>query len=142
MAIRYCIGCFGCWVKTPGECSNAADDSRRVRREYINTDFALFASPVIMGFTSALLKRAHDKLLPLLLPYFEAHHWEAHHASRYARYPGVGLLLEAGPDTDAEDTQIITEIYRRDAINFKAPFRFCRLTSEPVEEVAREINRL
>ena len=22
--IRYCIGCFGCWVKTPGECSAAA----------------------------------------------------------------------------------------------------------------------
>ena len=20
MEIRYCIGCFGCWVKTPGEC--------------------------------------------------------------------------------------------------------------------------
>jgi len=142
MDIRYCIGCFGCWIKTPGECSNAADDSPRVCREYINADLVIFASPVIMGFTSAVLKRAHDRILPLLLPYMEAYHWEAHHVPRYERYPDTGLLLEAGPDTDAQDIQIITEIYQRDALNFKASFRFTRLTSDPVEEVAREINRL
>ncbi len=69
MDIRYCIGCFGCWVKTPGECSNAADDTHTIRREFINSNLVLFASPIIMGFTSALLKRAHERLLPLLLPY-------------------------------------------------------------------------
>ncbi len=142
MDIRYCIGCWGCWIKTPGECSNAVDDSRTVCREYINSDLAVFASPVVMGFTSAVLKRAHDRLIPLLQPYMEAYHGEAHHVSRYASYPDVGLLLAAGPDTDAEDIRIITEIYRRDAINFKAPFRFSRLTNDRVEEVAREINRL
>ena len=20
LPLRYCVGCFGCWVKTPGEC--------------------------------------------------------------------------------------------------------------------------
>ena len=44
MDIRYCIGRFGCWDKTPGECSNVAYDTRDVRREYINSDFVLFAS--------------------------------------------------------------------------------------------------
>jgi len=68
--IKYCTGCFGCWVKTPGECV-VPDDTRDIRREYIHSDFVLFASPVIMGFTSALLKKAHDKRIPLLHPYFE-----------------------------------------------------------------------
>ena len=81
MDIRYCIGCFGCWVKTPGDCSNAADDTRDVRREYINSDFVLFASPIIMGFTSALLKRAHERLIPLLLPYSRFFDGESHHTS-------------------------------------------------------------
>ncbi len=118
MDIRYCIGCFGCWVKMPGECSNATDDTRNVRREYINSDFVLFASPIIMGFTSALLKKAHDRLLPLLLPYLLVDQWETHHVARYDRYPQIGLLLEKGRDADQEDIEIISDIYKRDAINF------------------------
>ena len=139
MDIRYCIGCFGCWVKTPGECI-VADGSHDICREYINSDFVLFASPVIMGFTSALLKKAHDKLLPLLLPYSELVQNEVHHVSRYEKYPVMGLLLGKSKDTDEEDIKIVSDIYRRDAINLKTSFCFTKLISNPVEEVANEIN--
>jgi len=141
MDIRYCIGCFGCWVKTPGECI-VTDGSRDICREYINSDFVLFASPIIMGFTSALLKKAHDKLIPLILPYFEIVHNEFHHSSRYEKYPLMGLLLEKGKDTDEEDIKIVSDIYRRDAINLKTSFCFTKLTDDSVEEVANEINRI
>jgi len=141
MDIRYCIGCWGCWVKTPGKCI-VADGSYDVCREYINSDLALFASPIIMGFTSALLKKAHDKLIPLILPYFEIVQNEFHHLSRYDKYPVIGLLLEKGKDADEEDIKIISDIYRRDAINFKTSFCFTKLTSDPLEEVTSEINRL
>jgi multimeric flavodoxin WrbA len=139
--IKYCTGCFGCWVKTPGECV-VPDDMRDVRREYIHSDLVLFASPVIMGFTSALLKKAHDKLIPLIHPYFELVQNEVHHLSRYDKYPLMGLLLGKGNDTDEEDLRIISDIYRRDAINLKTSFCFAKLTSDPVEEVANEINRI
>jgi len=141
MDVRYCIGCFDCWVKTPGECK-VADGSRDICREYIDSDFVLFASPVIMGFTSALLKKAHDKLIPLLLPYLELVQNECHHVSRYQKYPLMGLLLEKGKDTDEEDVKIISDIYMRDAINFKTSFCFTRLTDDPAEAVANEINRI
>ncbi|MBN1191863.1 MAG: flavodoxin family protein [Dehalococcoidales bacterium] len=141
MDIKYCTGCWGCWVKTPGECV-AADDSREICRVCINCDLVLFASPVIMGFTSALLKKAHDKLIPLIHPYLEFVHGEVHHKARYDKYPLIGLLLEKGRDTDNEDIEIISDIYRRDAINFKTSFRFTRLTSDPVEEAANEIDRI
>ena len=139
--VRYCIGCWGCWLKTPGECI-VADGSRDICREYINSDLVLFASPVIMGFTSALLKKAHEKLLPLLHPYFELVQGEVHHIARYDKYPLMALLLEKGKDTDEEDIKIISDIYRRDAINLKTSFSFTRLTSDSVEEVASEINRI
>ncbi len=141
MDIRYCIGCFGCWVKTPGDCSNAADDSRTVRREYINSDLAVFASPVIMGFTSALLKRAHERMLGLILPYARFFGGESHHVVRYDRYPLMALLLQPEADGDDEDLEIITDIYRRDAINFKTTFQFSKLTTDPVKEVADAIDR-
>jgi multimeric flavodoxin WrbA len=139
--VRFCIGCWDCWLKTPGECF-VADGSRDICREYINSDLVLFASPVIMGFTSALLKKAHEKLLPLLLPYFELVQNEIHHVARYDKYPLMALLLEKGKDTDEEDIEIISDIYRRDAINFKTSFSFTKLTSNPVEEVSNEINRI
>jgi len=141
MDIRYCVGCFNCWVKTPGECI-ATDASRDICHEYINSDFLVFASPIIMGFTSALLKKAHDKLLPLLLPYFEMVQNEFHHSSRYEKYPLMGLLLEKGEDNDEEDIKIISDIYRRNAINLKTSFCFTKLTDDSIEEVANEINRI
>ncbi|MBA7664260.1 hypothetical protein ES703_72317 [subsurface metagenome] len=141
MDIRYCIGCFGCWVKTPGECV-VKDDSRDICRECINSDLVVFASPIIMGFTSALLKKAHDKLIPLIHPYYELVQNEVHHLARYDKYPLMGILLEKGKDTDEEDIKIISDIYRRDAINLKTSFCFTRLTDDSVEEVANEINRI
>lgn len=141
MDLKYCRGCWGCWVKTPGECV-VKDDTREIRRYCINSDLALFASPVFMGFTSALLKRAHERLLPLIHPYFELVDGEVHHLARYDKYPLMALLLEKGEDTDEEDIKIISDIYRRDAINLKTSFCFTRLISDPIEEVASEINGL
>jgi len=141
MDLKYCRGCWGCWVKTPGECV-VKDDTREIRRQYIHSDLALFSSPIVMGFTSALLKRAHDKLIPLIHPYFELVDGEVHHLPRYDKYPLMGLLLEKGKDVDEEDTKIIPDIYRRDAINFKSSFCFTKFTSDSIEEVVNEINGL
>ena len=139
MDIRYCIGCFGCWVKTPGECYNITDGTRVVCSDYINSDVVIFASPVIMGFTSALLKKAHDKLIPLLTPYVRLFDGESHHIARYSRYPFIGLLIQPNENTDSEDIDIISDIYQRDAINFKSSVIFTRTTSSPVEEITNAI---
>lgn len=99
MEIQTCTGCWGCWVKTPGECV-AKDDSAEVCRAAIHSDLVLHASPVIMGFYSALLKKAADKMIPLVHPYVTADQGEAHHWARYDRYPLLGLLLQREANTD------------------------------------------
>jgi multimeric flavodoxin WrbA len=139
MNIRGCTGCFDCWVKTPGECV-MPDESRTVRREFLGSDVVLFASPVIMGFTSALLKRAQDKLIPLLHPYFAIIGREFHHRRRYEKYPLFGLLLEREDDTDAEDIEIIRQIFRRNALNFHTSLRFAESVDFPVEQAADAID--
>jgi len=110
--------------------------------DLLESDFVLFASPIIMGFTSALLKKAHDKLIPLIHPYLEIVQNEFHHLARYEKYPAMGLLLEKSKGADEEDIKIISNIYMRNAINLKTLFCFTTLTTDPVEEVANEINRL
>ena len=141
MDIKYCIGCFGCWVKTPGEC-RSRDESREVCRAYINSDFVLWASPVIMGFYSSMLKKVTDKFVCLVHPYGEFVDGEVHHLPRYEHYPKTGLLLEKGADSDDEDIQIISDIHSRTALNFKSSLAFTKLTLDPVEEVADAINRI
>ena len=78
MSLRYCIGCWGCWVKTPGECV-CRDASLEMDRAVINADFVLWAAPLKMGFPAALLKMAKDKHLPLIHPYMVVDQGEAHH---------------------------------------------------------------
>ena len=138
MDIKYCTGCFGCWVKTPGECV-VKDETPSIRRAAINADFVLWASPVRMGFYSALLKTVTDKFTPLLLPYGEIVYGETRHVARYEGYPVQGLLLEKGPGTDDEDIKIISTIQEQTALDYKKTLAFTKLTHEPVADVARAI---
>jgi hypothetical protein len=138
MDTSYCTGCFDCWVKTPGQC-RTADEGHEINRAYINSDFVLWASPVSMGFYSALLKKITDKFVGLVHPYAEFVDGEMHHSPRYDNYPLAGLLLGKSIGTDDEDIRIISGIHQRTALNFKTALAFSKLTADPVEEVAAAI---
>lgn len=139
MNIQNCNGCFGCWVKTPGECV-IQDDSLNMRQAVIQSDFTLYASPLKMGYASALLKKAMDKSVPLIHPYFALVNNEIHHQARYRHYPVVGLLIEKERDTDDGDLRIVTNLFSRTAINMKSGLVFSMDTSHSPEEVARLIS--
>ncbi len=136
--LKGCIGCWGCWVKTPGECVKR-DDSARVCQAAISADLLLLASPLVMGFTTALLKRATDQMIQLVHPYFVIEGGEAHHRARYAHYPKFGLLLGAGGGSDDEDIEITTAMWKRTARNMKSSLVFTAVASRSAEEVADEI---
>lgn len=139
LELRPCTGCFGCWTKTPGACV-VRDESAMVCRATINADLVLWASPLIMGFPSALLKRALDKSIPLVHPYFAIVEGEFHHQARYARYPQAALLLaperSVAPAIGAEAMQITERIFARTALNLKSELLLCACTTRPANEVA------
>jgi NAD(P)H-dependent FMN reductase len=139
LSLRYCIGCWGCWVKTPGQCSNGDATCLAMDRAVINADFVLWAAPLKMGFPSSLLKMALDKHLPLIHPYTLVDQGEAHHRKRYAQSPRVGLLLEKEAGTDARDLQIVSDIFCRTALNFKTRLEFSLTSETPPVELARRI---
>jgi multimeric flavodoxin WrbA len=134
-----CTGCWGCWVKTPGECL-FEDDTVDIRRQVIHSDWVIFLSPLVLGFTSALLKKVQDKFIPLVHPYIELVNNECHHIKRYEKYPKIGLLYAPETDTDDEDLAIISDIYRRFALNFKSELSLFRSIEEPIENLVHEID--
>jgi multimeric flavodoxin WrbA len=138
MDIRHCTGCWSCWWKTPGVCIHR-DDMRNVYRGILSADLLLISSPVIMGFVSALMKRAGERFVPLLHPFFAIRNGEWHHRGRYDRYPAFGLILGKDDDTDDEDIAIITAIYRRQAVNFLTTLSHAFTTDRPVKEACDAI---
>jgi multimeric flavodoxin WrbA len=136
--LKGCSGCWGCWVKTPGECAKR-DDSALICRAVIGSDLTVLASPMRMGFTGSLLKRAADQMIPLVHPYLLIEGGEMHHRPRYAHYPLMGLLLAPGPDTDAEDLEITQHLWSRMARNMKSSLAFTTIATISAKEAADEL---
>ena len=133
-----CIGCFGCWVKTPGMCV-IDDESRAINHELIHADFVLWASPLVMGFPSHYLKTKIDRSIPLLHPYFEIVQGEVHHLSRYSQYPVYGLLLQKDDDDDSSQVQLTADISARTALNSKSYLAFADTIDRPAAEIIEKI---
>jgi len=106
-------------VKTPGVC--VIDDAGRdLAKKAIQCDLLTFVTPITFGGYSYQLKKAADRLIPLILPYFQLVGGEVHHQKRYAQYPvllGLGTL--PGPNEAQE--QLFRTLVRRNAINFRNP---------------------
>jgi multimeric flavodoxin WrbA len=117
--IRHCVGCFGCWVKTPGECM-IDDAARGIAREFVRSDLVVMLTPVTFGGYSYELKKALDRIICVISPFFQIIDGEVHHKPRYDRYPdllAVGAL--AAPDEESES--IFTTLVGRNAINMHSP---------------------
>ncbi len=148
MDIKYCCGCWSCWMKTPGECSQK-DEMPQILRSIIHSDLTVFTTPVVMGFVSSHIKKVNDKMIPLVHPHIGIFGNECHHLKRYEKYPALGLMLlgesgqEAGKeDLTRENQSIITDIYKRMAINMKTELAFSIFSKGDAEVLENEINRI
>ena len=119
--IAYCTGCFGCWVQTPGECI-IKDYEESVVRAMVQSDLIIYLTPVVFGGYSSILKRALDRQIGRVLPYFVKIDGEVHHPKRYEKQQSlisVGFMEKS--DTEMED--IFKTLVARNAINMWAPYQ-------------------
>ncbi len=139
--IHGCTGCFSCWLKTPGVCV-FDDDGPEFLRSLIHSDLLLFASPLVMGFPSALLKNAIDRFIPMALPFIEMADGECRHPMRYESTPPLALLYDPEPDTDEEDIDIVSTVFKRFARNAHTRFLFSMPLSADPTEASHEIENI
>jgi multimeric flavodoxin WrbA len=119
LQIAPCTGCFGCWLRTPGECVND-DDGRDMLRQLVQSDGVILLTPVTFGGYSSLLKRALDRSIPMISPFFATLGGETHHRRRYAHHPRMAMLgLTA--DDNPEEEQVFRTLAARNALNFHEP---------------------
>lgn len=117
--IAPCQGCFGCWIRTPGECL-IQDESKDIVRAFTKADLLVLLTPVTFGGYSSELKKALDRGICFVSPFFMTVQGETHHKPRYDRSPrllGVGVAI----GEDQEAGQIFRSLVRRNALNFHSP---------------------
>jgi len=118
--IADCRGCFKCWVKAPGICI-IDDYGREAAARLINSDLLIFLTPVVFGSYSYQLKKALDRMIPLISPYFKKIKGEIHHRKRYSKYPSI-LAVGIMEEIDEAQSQIFKELVQRNCINFHSPY--------------------
>jgi multimeric flavodoxin WrbA len=121
MDVKKCIGCFSCWVKTPGVCA-LNDDGRKLPEEWARADLVVYSTPVFLGSYSPRLKTQLDRLIPVLLPYFKKFDGETHHPQRYPKKKALVAFGLLKPGSEAE-AGTFDQLVHRNALNMQA--RFC-----------------
>jgi multimeric flavodoxin WrbA len=117
--IADCLGCFGCWIKTPGECV-IDDAARHIAKKLMHTDLVVFVTPIVFGGYSYELKKILDRQICRELPFFTKVNGEVHHQPRYGKHGNlvaVGVLAQ--PDAGSE--AIFKTLVSRNAVNMHAP---------------------
>jgi len=124
LKIGTCLGCFDCWVKTPGKCI-IKDDMDNILRKTILADLVIYITDVLVGYISGKLKLIHDRTLPLIHPYMDIYKGEFHHLRRYPKYPRIGLvLIEKKHKIEDEVYDIIKNGYERLSYNVRSELLF------------------
>jgi len=139
LTIKNCTGCFGCWVKTPGECFQK-DDMPLICSGIMKSSHTIFITDVKVGFVSAELKRVNDKMIQLIHPFMDIIDKEVHHHKRYKKYPYMGLILIDSEDVTEEVIEIINGCYQRMAINFRSKLLFTIKDDISLGRLRNEIN--
>ncbi|WP_238883772.1 NAD(P)H-dependent oxidoreductase [Clostridium sp. YIM B02551] len=134
-----CIGCFNCWLKTPGIC--VFDDiTREISRTEINSDLYIVLSEIKYGCYSPKIKRVLDRGICKILPFFKDVNGEMHHAPRYEKYPEL-VFVGYGRDITANEEETFKGLNQANAINFQkdnAESYVCRDAAE-IENLVNSI---
>lgn len=110
--LAFCMGCFGCWVKSPGECV-IQDLVAQINEKYVNADVVLYLCPVVFGQFSANMKNALDRWIPNILPFFEKRpDGSTIHPTRYDHNPRQ-IMIAYADGLEKEDAQLFTDITKK-----------------------------
>ena len=69
--INHCLGCYGCWVQTPGRCVQKDDMTEVLFDKYLQADLVVLASPIYHATMNARMKLFVERTLPMMDPLAE-----------------------------------------------------------------------
>ncbi len=114
--IKSCIGCFGCWVKTPAEC--VINDSYKNMGELLSKlDEIIIISKCVYGGLSPFIKNVFDRAISYIHPYFVIRNNELHHKRRYKNIINLTVWFY-GEDITSKEKETANSLMKANAVNF------------------------
>ena len=136
LKIGPCVGCFGCWVKTPGKCV-IRDDACRVYPYLAKSTRLLLVSRVRYGSYDTVMKTMLERAIPIQQAFLRLVQGEIHHKMRDVA-PKEATILGYGALSERE-RQVFSHMVHRNARNLQfSSLRLCFAGEEQVEQTARE----
>lgn len=114
MKIANCMGCFGCWTKTPGKCV-IRDDATQVYPCIAKSDSLIYISRIKYGGYDSTMKTMLERAIPVQQAFIRIHNGETHHVQRDVTLKDATII--AYGETDAEEQDIFRNLVSRNAQN-------------------------
>ncbi len=114
--IRHCVGCFGCWVKTPGRCV-IHDGYEGTGVDMGRCTELILVSRCYYGGVSPFVKTVQDRAISYIHPDFVIRRGELHHKRRYKNVIALSAHLYGENITDTEK-ETAEELLRANADNY------------------------
>ncbi len=134
--LTFCKGCFGCWIKKPGECV-INDMMTQINRSVMNSDVVIYLSPIIFGQFSANIKNTVDRSLPNMLPFFETRpDGSSTHPPRYDTHPKQ-IIIGYGDMVSDEDKLLFIDVTKKHRRNIEV-----LISQELAENITEALNEM
>lgn len=136
--IAHCVGCFGCWTKTPGRCV-IRDDAVKVYPYIAKSDTLLYVSRVAYGGYDTIMKTMLERAIPVQQAFIRMLDGETHHVQRAVAQKRA-TILAYGASSQAEQA-LFQNLVARNARNMNFASYQIHFSSEDMLEtlVSQEV---
>lgn len=114
--VKPCIGCFACWVKTPGKCI-IPDRAAEFLTLLPQKSQLLIISKMYYGSLAPEIKNLLDRSIGFLLPFFTTIQGEMHHKQRYKKTPQL-VYWFYGDNITENEKSTARKLAAANALNF------------------------
>lgn len=136
LKIANCIGCFGCWTKTPGRCV-IRDDAVNIYPKIAASRRILYISKIKYGSYDTIMKTMLERAIPIQQAFIRLLNGETHHMQRNV-VPKQATIIGYGNIPD-EEKALFEQLVERNARNmcFKS-YRVIFVPESLLEQTVKE----
>ncbi len=122
--INSCVGCFGCWLRTPGVCT-LKDKYNHMGGLIHKADEVVIISRFTYGGFSGFVKNVMDRSIGYILPFFRIYKGEMHHKPRYNESKTLRVIFR-GDNLSENDKEKARKYVEAVSTNFNANIKEIR----------------